>query len=215
MAHSARIEELRRRVQMDPASIAFAALAEEYRRAGQFEDAIAACEAGLQRHPAYISARVTLGRSLLELGRFDQARHQLEHVLRTAPENLAAIRALAEIHDRVGGSDISPSEARTDHHDDHDSRPTTPPSAASPAPVTPPRAAAPAIVESVRSAEPPPVVPPAAPLAVVPPPAQASTPPPAPPPRRVPHPDEAALPALEAFLAAILAAKSPDRQPFG
>jgi hypothetical protein len=70
-------------------------------------------------------------------------------------------------------------------------------------------------VESVRSAEPPPVVPPAAPLPVVPPPAQASTPPPAPPPRRVPHPDEAALPALEAFLAAILAAKSPDRQPFG
>ena len=102
MADNSRIEELRRRVQLDPASIAFAALAEEYRRAGQFDDAIAACEAGLQRHPAYISARVTLGRSLLELGRFDEARHQLEHVLRTAPENLAAIRALAEIHDRVG-----------------------------------------------------------------------------------------------------------------
>ena len=33
MAHSARIEELRRRVQQDPASIAFAALAEEYRLA--------------------------------------------------------------------------------------------------------------------------------------------------------------------------------------
>ena len=105
--HNSRIEELRRRVQLDPASIAFAALAEEYRRAGQFEDAIAACEAGLQRHPAYISARVTLGRSLLELGRFDDARHQLEHVLRTAPENLAAIRALAEIHDRVGDYSVA------------------------------------------------------------------------------------------------------------
>src|SRR5829696_164421 len=102
MADSSRIEELRRRVQMDPASIAFAALAEEHRRAGDFDEAIAVCEAGLQRHPAYLSARVTLGRSLLELGRFDDARHQLEHVLRTAPENLAAIRALAEIHDRVG-----------------------------------------------------------------------------------------------------------------
>ena len=105
--HNSRIEELRRRVQLDPASIAFAALAEEYRRAGQFEDAIAACEAGLQRHPAYISARVTLGRSLLELGRFDDARHQLEHVLRTAPENLAAIRALADIHDRVGDYSVA------------------------------------------------------------------------------------------------------------
>src|SRR5688572_24365359 len=100
MAESPRIEELKRRVQVDPASIAFAALAEEYRRIGQFEEAIATCEAGLQRHPAYLSARVTLGRSLLELGRFEDARHQLEHVLRAAPENLAAIRGLAEIHDR-------------------------------------------------------------------------------------------------------------------
>src|SRR5215213_2659054 len=102
MIESLRIEELRRRVRMDPASIAFAALAEEYRRAGQFEEAIATCETGLLRHPAYLSARVTLGRSLLELGRFEDARQELQRVLRTAPENLAAIRALAEIHDRTG-----------------------------------------------------------------------------------------------------------------
>ena len=102
MGENARIEELRRRVQMDPASIAFAALAEEYRRAGRFEEAIATCRAGLQRHPAYLSARVTLGRALLEMGQFDEAREELEHVLRTAPENLAAIRGLAEIHHRRG-----------------------------------------------------------------------------------------------------------------
>ena len=102
MGENARIEELRRRVQMDPASIAFAALAEEYRRAGRFEEAIATCRAGLQRHPAYLSARVTLGRALLEMGQFDEAREELENVLRTAPENLAAIRGLAEIHHRRG-----------------------------------------------------------------------------------------------------------------
>jgi tetratricopeptide (TPR) repeat protein len=103
MADSVRIEELRRRVQLDPASIAFAALAEEYRRAGRFEEAVATCEAGLQRHPAYLSARVTLGRALLEMGRLEDARDELEHVLRIAPENLAAIRGLAEIHHRRGG----------------------------------------------------------------------------------------------------------------
>jgi tetratricopeptide (TPR) repeat protein len=103
MAESGRIEELRRRVQLDPASIAFAALAEEYRRAGRFEEAVATCEAGLQRHPAYLSARVTLGRALLEMGRLEDARGELEHVLRIAPENLAAIRGLAEIHHRRGG----------------------------------------------------------------------------------------------------------------
>src|SRR5688572_3619179 len=100
MADSARIDELRRRVQLDPASIAFAALAEEYRRSGRFHDAVSACQAGLQRHPAYLSARVTLGRALLEIGEYDQAADELQRVLRLAPENLAAIRAFADIHER-------------------------------------------------------------------------------------------------------------------
>lgn len=102
MPENPRIEELRRRVLADPASIAFAALAEEYRKAGRFEEAIDSCTAGLQRHPAYLSAHVTLGRALLEVGRYDEAQEELEHVLRVAPENLAAIRGLAEIHHRRG-----------------------------------------------------------------------------------------------------------------
>jgi tetratricopeptide (TPR) repeat protein len=102
MADFPRIEELKRRVQQDPASIAFAALADEYRRAGLFNEAIETCRAGLLRHPAYLSARVTLGRALLETGHFDEAEIELEQVVRSAPENLAAIRALAEIHRRRG-----------------------------------------------------------------------------------------------------------------
>ena len=104
MADNPRIEELRRRVQLDPASIAFAALAEEYRRMGRHEEAIETCRAGLQRHPAYLSARVTLGRALIETGDYDNARIELETVLRSAPENLAAIRGLAQIHERLGQS---------------------------------------------------------------------------------------------------------------
>ena len=104
MADNPRIEELKRRVQSDPASIAFAALAEEYRRAGRFEEAIDTCSAGLVRHPSYLSAHVTLGRALIEVGRLDEAREELESVLKLAPENLAAIRGLAEIHDRTGDS---------------------------------------------------------------------------------------------------------------
>ena len=111
MADYPRIEELKRRVQQDPASIAFAALADEYRRAGLFHDAIETCRAGLLRHPAYLSARVTLGRALLEVGEFDQAEVELEQVLRTAPENLAAIRALADIHRKRGET---PETAPTD-----------------------------------------------------------------------------------------------------
>src|SRR5215208_6690508 len=102
MAENPRIEELRRRVQADPASIAFAALAEEFRRVGRYEDAIETCRSGLQRHPAYLSARVTLGRALIETGDYDGAREELDTVLRSAPENLAAIRGLAQIHERLG-----------------------------------------------------------------------------------------------------------------
>lgn len=97
MSESPRIEELRRRVQGDPASIAFAALAEEYRRAGRFKDAVETSRAGLRHHPTYVSARVTLGRSLVELQEFEQAEREFAFVLRSAPDNLAARRALGEL----------------------------------------------------------------------------------------------------------------------
>ncbi|HXH07532.1 MAG TPA: tetratricopeptide repeat protein [Vicinamibacterales bacterium] len=104
MPDNPRIEELRRRVEADPNSIAFAALAEEYRRAGRLREAVELCRKGLERHPAYASARVTLGRALLELGQLEEAKAELERVLRITPENLAAIRALADIHARSRGS---------------------------------------------------------------------------------------------------------------
>lgn len=97
-----RIDELRRRVQNDPASIAFAQLAEEYRRAGQTDEAVRICREGLTRHPGYLSARVTLGRALLDLGELAEARGELEFVVAEAPENLAAVRGLAEIFHREG-----------------------------------------------------------------------------------------------------------------
>ncbi|HWF83491.1 MAG TPA: tetratricopeptide repeat protein [Vicinamibacterales bacterium] len=102
MADQSRIDDLRRRVQKDPASIAFAQLAEELRRAAQFEESIEICRAGLAIHPGYLSARVTLGRALVELNLLDDAQAELQHVLAGAPENLAAIRGLAEISHRKG-----------------------------------------------------------------------------------------------------------------
>src|SRR4051812_6943560 len=102
MADSQRIEDLRRRVQKDPASIAFAQLAEECRRAGNHQEAVDVCRTGLELHPGYLSARVTLGRALIELNDLDVALAELEHVLKSAPENLAAIRGVAEIHHRQG-----------------------------------------------------------------------------------------------------------------
>jgi tetratricopeptide (TPR) repeat protein len=102
VAENPRIEELRRRVQKDKASIAFAQLAEEYRRAGRFAEAIDTCRVGLAHHPGYLSAHVTLGRALIETGELQLALEELARVHAAAPENLAAIKGLAEIHHRLG-----------------------------------------------------------------------------------------------------------------
>jgi tetratricopeptide (TPR) repeat protein len=102
MPEPSRIEDLRRRIDKDPASIAFAQLAEEYRRAGQFEVAVEVARTGLIAHPEYLSARLTLGRALMQLGHFDEARDELSRVLNVAPDNLAALRSLGEIHHRQG-----------------------------------------------------------------------------------------------------------------
>ena len=102
MPDNPRLESLRRRVQQDPSSIAFAQLAEEYRRVGQLQEAVNTSRTGLEIHPAYHSARVTLGRALLELNLFEDAARELAQVLKSAPENLAAIKSLAEAHHRQG-----------------------------------------------------------------------------------------------------------------
>jgi len=102
MADQTRMDDLRRRVLKDPASIAFAQLAEECRRAGEHEESVEVCRAGLAIHPGYLSARVTLGRALIELNKLAEAQEELDFVLKNAPDNLAAIRGLADIHHRNG-----------------------------------------------------------------------------------------------------------------
>ncbi|ODS56083.1 MAG: hypothetical protein ABS36_06565 [Acidobacteria bacterium SCN 69-37] len=83
---------------------AFGGIAERFRRAGDLDRAIALCRDGLKRFPDQLSARVTLGWALLDKGQYDAARSELEYVLRKAPDNLAAIRGLAELHDRTEGA---------------------------------------------------------------------------------------------------------------
>lgn len=102
MGEDDRIDNLRRRVRENPASIAFAQLAEECRRAGEHEEAVEVCRAGLAVHPGYLSAKVTLGRALLALGRLDDAQLELHTVLVSAPDNLAAVRSLGEIFQARG-----------------------------------------------------------------------------------------------------------------
>ncbi len=103
----ARIEDLKRRIQRDPASIAFAQLGEEYRRAGQFHEAIDTCKSGLAIHPGYLSARLTLARAYRAIGDTASAERELQLVLQLAPDNLVALRELSDLSHNPAGSSTS------------------------------------------------------------------------------------------------------------
>jgi tetratricopeptide (TPR) repeat protein len=87
---------------------AFGVIAERFRRAGQPDKAVALCREGLEKFPDHLSARVTLGWSLLDIGEHQEAFDQLKSVLKRAPDNLAAIRGLAELHERGIGLSFDP-----------------------------------------------------------------------------------------------------------
>ncbi len=97
-----RLDDLKARWEREPLSRAFVPLAEEYRRLGRFPEAEKTCREGLQRHPNYHSARVLLGRTLLELDRLDEAAEEFRRVLESEPQNLLAGRLLAGIYRSQG-----------------------------------------------------------------------------------------------------------------
>ena len=72
--------------------------AEKLRRAGNPQAAVDLCRDALVRFPGHLSARVTLGWALLDLGRLKEAREEFEAVRKSAPDNFAAIRGLAQLH---------------------------------------------------------------------------------------------------------------------
>jgi tetratricopeptide (TPR) repeat protein len=102
VATNPRIEDLRRRIEKEPGSRLFAQLAEELRKDGELEDAIRVAREGLQKHPNYPSARMTLGRALLDTGDWTAARTEFELVLKSAADNILASRYLGECLENLG-----------------------------------------------------------------------------------------------------------------
>jgi len=97
-----RLDDLKARWDREPSSRAFMALSEEYRRLGRLAEAEKACREGLQRHPHYHSARVLLGRTLLEMDRLEESAAEFRAVLEVEPQNLLAGRLLAGIYRSQG-----------------------------------------------------------------------------------------------------------------
>lgn len=94
----ARIQDLKRRIELDPGSRLFVALAEECRKAGRLAEALSTLQRGLLSHPNYLSAQVALGRAYLESGQVTEAIATFSKVLAADPGNLVSARSLADIY---------------------------------------------------------------------------------------------------------------------
>ena len=101
---AARIRDLEQRMAAMPGSRIFVGLAEEYRRAGRFSDALATLRTGLEAHPSYLSARIAVARLYQEMGRDDEAIDAFARVLATDRENLVAAKALGDLYARRGNA---------------------------------------------------------------------------------------------------------------
>ena len=110
---SEEIERLKEKIEKDPNSKLFVPLAEEYKKARMYDEAIDALIKGLERQPAYLSARVSLGKIYIERGMFADAMAEFEKVIAAIPENLYAHKKLAEIYRELGDKDKAMREFRT------------------------------------------------------------------------------------------------------
>lgn len=97
-----RIEELRSRLAGDPKSRLFFPLAEELRKVGAYDEAEGVLRSGLSVHGSYLSAWISLGRVLKELGRHDEGIEVLDRAMTLDPGNMVAARLLAESHLAAG-----------------------------------------------------------------------------------------------------------------
>jgi tetratricopeptide (TPR) repeat protein len=84
-------------VQRDPGSLAFAQLADLYRKAGRTADAITVCREGLARFPQYMTARLILAKACVAEGLLEEAATEAHAMLTTNPRDPQARRLAADI----------------------------------------------------------------------------------------------------------------------
>ena len=93
------------RLARDPTSLAFAQLADLYRKAGRVPEAIALCRQGLTRYPQYTTARLILAKACLAQGDLDEAGAEIRTALEQSPKDVQCLRLAAEVERRRGNID--------------------------------------------------------------------------------------------------------------
>jgi len=93
------------RLQRDPGSLAFAQLADLYRKVGRTREAVTLCREGLARYPHYTTARLILAKTLAVEGTLAEALAETSAILEVAPKDVQAHRLAAELQRRLGRVD--------------------------------------------------------------------------------------------------------------
>jgi len=105
VAYTSEIEKLEKRWAENPKGRNFAPLADAYRKAGELDKALELCTAGLELHPDYVSAHIVFGRCLIDQKNDTGASDVFRKVLALDPENVLALKILADIAERGGRFD--------------------------------------------------------------------------------------------------------------
>jgi tetratricopeptide (TPR) repeat protein len=96
------IRRYEERLARDPMSLAFAPLADAYRKTGRARDAIRLCREGLERFPQYVTARLILAKALLDDGDPDAALDEVRAILEASPHEAQAHRLAGDLYRRAG-----------------------------------------------------------------------------------------------------------------
>jgi len=105
VAYTSEIEKLEARYRENPKGRNFAPLADAYRKAGLIDNAIDLCHAGLALHPDYVSGHIVHGRCLVDKKDDAGAETVFRKVLELDPENILALKVLAEVAERNNHND--------------------------------------------------------------------------------------------------------------
>ena len=104
MAYQSEIEKLEQRFREKPEQW-FAALADTYRKNGDLELALEILITWIEKRPSYTSGYIVQGRCYLDKGEDDKAAETFQKVLDLDPENIIALKSLADIAQRGGNEE--------------------------------------------------------------------------------------------------------------
>lgn len=107
IGNAAEIDRLALAFAKEPGSKVFIPLAEEYGKAGMWEEAVAVLEDGLKTNPSFITAMVALGRAYEQLSQPVKAKAILEEAIKLSPDNLRAHRTLAKLYAAQGAKEAA------------------------------------------------------------------------------------------------------------